>query len=306
MILGGDGVEQKRIGIVGAGRMGGNIARRLREVGHLVASVHDADAALGDALAEEIGARAAASPKEVADASDVVLTAVSDEASMEEIYREGVGLLEGARAELFINTATVSPKVHVEVARRARLRGRESLEACLLGTVPHARAGTLYVLAAGDEEAFARAKPWLEGIGSQVRYCGAAGEAAKIKAVVNMVMDINVAGLAEGLGLGAALGIPSEWLIDALSHSAAASRALETHATAMLDGAYGRFLTADYAAKDARIALDLAREAAAFLPLASAARGQFERMGEVGLGKEDLSAVAELTFRGRRGGPRPG
>ncbi len=298
-------MEQREIGIVGAGRMGGNIARRLREVGQRVASVHDQDHALRDALAEEIGARAATSPKEVADTSDVVLTAVSDEASMEEIYREGAGLLEGGRATLFINTATIPPQVHIEVARRARLRGRESLEACLLGTVPHARAGTLYVLAAGDEQTFMRAKPLLEGISSFLRYVGAAGEAAKIKAIVNMVMDINVAGAAEGLGLGAALGIPSEVLVDALSHSAAASRALETHAKAMLDGAYGRFLTADYAAKDARIALDLALEAGAFLPLASAARGQFERMGEVGLGKEDLSAVAQLTFPGRQGGPRP-
>ena len=290
------------VGVVGLGRMGGNIARRLKDRGFRVAAVYDARPEVTQELAAELSTAAADSPAKVAALSQTVLTAVSDERAMEEIYAASeTSLLAGGPGRLFVNTATVSPETHVEMERRALAAGSESLEACLLGTVPHARSGGLYVLAAGREGALRRAQPLLSAIGSEVRYVGRAGEAGKVKAIVNLVMNVNVAGLAEGLGLGAALGIDGELLLDALRHSAASSRVLETHAQAMLRGVYGRFLTAEHAAKDARIADDLAQGAGLPLPLAAAVRAQFERMLSQGLGQEDHAGVAQLTFPGRLG-----
>lgn len=289
--------------VVGVGRMGAGMASRLKDVGYRIAAVYDADERRRDAVAAELQTTPAASLAEVARLAKTVLTAVSDERAMDRIYgNSGDSLLLGGPDMLFVNTATVSPEMHIEIERRTAAQGSLSLEACLLGTVPHARAGSLYVLAAGDEEAFRRAEPLLREISAKIRYAGSAGQAGKVKAVVNMVMNINVAGLAEGLGLGEALGLGADLLLEALQHSAAASRALDTRAQAMLSGDYGQFLTAEHAAKDAGIALDLAKDTGIALPLAQAVKGQLDRMLTQGLGQEDLAGVAALTFPRRARG----
>src|SRR6185295_14623416 len=105
---------------------------------------------------------------------------------------------------LFINCATVSPDVHIEVEKAAKKVRAASLEACMASSITQARQGTLYLMVGGTEAAYERAKPVLEKLAASTRYIGPAGQAAVVKALVNMVMNINTASLAEGLGLGAA------------------------------------------------------------------------------------------------------
>src|ERR1035441_7952754 len=124
---------------------------------------------------------------------------------MKQIYKRG--LLRGASGKLFINCATVTPDVHVWVEAKAEKAGAESLEACMASSITQARLGILYLMCGGRREVFDRAKPLLEKLGTSVRYIGAAGQAAQVKALVNMVMNINTAALAEGLALGDALGL---------------------------------------------------------------------------------------------------
>jgi 3-hydroxyisobutyrate dehydrogenase len=151
----------------------------------------------------------------------------------------------------------------------------------------------------GTDAAFARAKPVLEALGSSVRFVGPAGEAAKVKALVNMVMNINTAGLAEGLGLGAALGLDLTMLREVFSQTGAASRVLETDGEDMQNREHSCFFSAAHAAKDSGIALDLARSLALDLPLARATKEQYDRMIAEGLGELDKSGIAELTFKNR-------
>jgi 3-hydroxyisobutyrate dehydrogenase len=235
--------------------------------------------------------------KHVTQMSDVILTVVTDDKAMKSIYTGG--LLRGSAGKLFINCATISPAVHVWVEQKAEKAGALALEACMASSITQAREGTLYLMCGGSEAAFQRAKPILEKLSSSMRYIGPAGKAAQVKALVNMVMNINTAGLAEGLGLGAALGLDLALLREVFSQTGANSRVLQTDGEDMQNREHSCFFSAAHAAKDSGIALRLAKEQGLNLPLAIATKKQFDKMVTEGLGELDKSGVAELTFKGR-------
>ena len=288
------------IGFVGVGRMGANMARRLTERGFHVTALYDVDHAAATSLANELRCAACQQLSDVTAEADVIITVVSDDASMRQIFApSGDSLLVNARGKLFINCATITPAVHVEVEELAERAGAGSLEACMASSITQARQGTLYLMCAGSEDAFGKAKSILESLGSTVRFIGKAGEAAKVKALVNMVMNINTAGLAEGLGLADALGLDLEMLREVFSETGAASRVLQTDGEDMQNREHTVFFSAAHAAKDSGIALALADEVGLDLPLARATKQQYHAMIEEGLGDLDKSGVAELTFKNR-------
>ena len=288
------------IGFVGVGRMGANMARRLAERDEHVTAVYDVNRLGATALASELRCAACQDLSEVTAESDAIITVVSDDDAMRRIFAEsGDSLVVNARGKLFINCATVSPQVHVEIERVAAKAGARTLEACMASSITQAREGTLYLMCGGSEEAFQAAEPILRKLGKTVRYIGKAGKAAKVKALVNMVMNINTAGLAEGLGLGDALGLDLTILREVFSETGAASRVLQTDGEDMQNREHTVFFSAAHAAKDSGIALNLAREIGLDLPLARATKLQYDMMVAEGLGELDKSGVAELTFKNR-------
>ena len=287
----------EKIGFVGVGRMGANMARRLKEQGYTVAAVYDVNAEGAKTLAAELGCVAAADLKELTKASDVIITVVTDDKAMKSIFMGG--LLSRAKGKLFINCATISPAMHVWVEQKAEKAGAQSLEACMASSITQAREGTLYLMLGGKEEVFNRAKPVLEKLAASMRYVGATGKAAQVKALVNMVMNINTAGLAEGLGLGDALGLDLVMLREVFSQTGANSRVLATDGEDMQKRDHSCFFSASHAAKDSGIALKLGKEQGLNLPLATATKKQFDKMVTEGLGELDKSGIAELTFKGR-------
>jgi 3-hydroxyisobutyrate dehydrogenase len=290
------------IAFVGVGRMGANMARRLHDQGFSVTAVFDVHRPSADQLAQELGCEVPSTLAGVTAAAEVILTVVTDDAAMRHIYfNAGDNLLSGAKGRLFINCATLSPDVHLEVEKAAEAAGAETLEACMASSITQAREGTLYLMLGGSESANRRAEPVLEALSSSRRYVGKAGEAAKVKALVNMVMNINTAALAEGLGLGDALGLDLEMLREVFSQTGAASRVLQTDGEDMQNREHSCFFSAAHAAKDSGIALALAEKAGLNLPLARATKEQYDLMVQKGLGELDKSGIAELTFRGRGG-----
>lgn len=289
----------EKIGFVGVGRMGANMARRLKDCGYEIAAVMDTNGPAAQALGAELGCPAAGKLEEVTRLSDIIFTVVSDDKAMRQIFTGG--LLRGARGKLFINCATITPDVHVWVEAKAAKAGAQSLEACMASSIPQARQGTLYLMCGGASEAFARAKPLLERLSSSMRHIGRAGQAAQVKALVNMVMNINTAGLAEGLGLGAALGLDLSMLREVFSQTGANSQVLKTDGEDMQNREHSCFFSAAHAAKDSGIALKLGKSRKLELPLAAATKKQYDRMVAEGLGELDKSGVAELTFPGRHG-----
>ena len=288
------------IGFVGVGRMGANMARRLKEVGYPIVADYDARPETAASVAAELEANAAERVSEVSRLAEFTFTIVTEDAAMRSIYFGPNNLFEHASGKLFVNCATVSPAVHVEVEAEGAQRGAQVLEAPVASSIPQAREGKLYMMLAGDQSAYRRAEPILENLTSARHYTGKAGSAAALKALVNMVMNINTVGLAEGLGLAEALGLDLNLVKKVFSQTGAHSRVLETDGQDMIDREHSVFFSAAHAAKDSGIALELAGKEHLNLPLLEASKRQFDRMVELGLGELDKSGVSELTFRSRR------
>ena len=293
-------MANETIAVVGVGRMGANMARRLKETGHAVTAVFDARRESAEELATELGCAAPADLAGVTASAEVILTVVTDDAAMRSIFAPtGDSLLTNAGGKVFIHCATLSPSLQEEIASLCEAAGASSLEACMASSITQARNGTLYLMIGGAEETFHRVEPLLRDLSASLRHVGETGQAAKVKALVNMVMNINTAGLAEGLGLGAALGLDLAMLKEIFSQTGANSRVLETDGDDMIAREHDCFFSASHAAKDSGIANALAVEAGVQVPLSRATEAQYRRLIALGLGELDKSGVAELTFPNR-------
>jgi 3-hydroxyisobutyrate dehydrogenase-like beta-hydroxyacid dehydrogenase len=282
--------------------MGANMARRLRDQQETIIAVYDRDHAKSTDLATELSCEAASTPARVAELAGIIFTVVSDDAAMRQIFSatDTESLLRHAKDRLFVNCATLSPAVHIEIETLVRQREGRSLEACMASSITQARQGTLYLMCGGLPDVFESAKPLLEKLSAHLRYVGPAGEAAKVKALVNMVMNCNTAALAEGLGLGAALGLDLTMLRNIFAQTGAASRVLETDGEDMQNHIHDCYFSAAHAAKDSGIALALAKTAGLTVPLTQATYDQYQQLIAIGKGELDKSAVSELTFKDRR------
>ena len=283
--------------------MGANMARRLKDCGYTVTAVYDVYTEAAATLATELGCKHCTKLADVTAAADVIFTVVTNDASMRTIFLDGSdNLLAGAKGKIFVNCATVTPGIHREVHAAAQKAGANALEACMASSISQAREGKLYLMLAGDEAVYKNVQRIIEDLSINRRFItGGAGKAAEVKALVNMVMNINTAGLAEGLGLAAALGHDLGMIREVFSQTGANSRVLETDGADMADRSHDCWFSAEHAAKDSGIAGLIAKEVGLNLPLNTATEAQYQKMVQLGLGGLDKSGIAELTFKGRHG-----
>ncbi len=285
--------------------MGANMVRRLMDCGYNVTAVYDTYKEGASALAKEVGCHHAETLAGVTAAADVIFTVVTNDESMRTIFfGEGDNLLKGASGKIFINCATVSPAIHREVYDAAKKAGASSLEASMASSISHAREGKLYLMLAGDEATYNKVLAIIEDMSVNRRFIGGPGRAAEVKVLVNMVMNINTAGLAEGLGLAAALGHDLDMVREVFSQTGANSRVLETDGGDMADRSHDCWFSAAHAAKDSGIAGAMGKEVGLNLPLNDATTAQYRKMVDLGLGELDKSGIAELTFKGRHADAR--
>jgi 3-hydroxyisobutyrate dehydrogenase len=292
-------MKTKKIGFVGLGRMGGNMARCLKEKGYNVAAVFDISNDIASALASEIGAVACTSLADLTAHADIIFTVVTDDPAMNAIFFGEDNLLAGAGGRTFINCATLTPTIHHKLDQAAANVGAHCLEACMASSIPQARKGELFLMIGGDETLFKQYQPLLDDISQALHYVGPSGKASEVKALVNMVMNIHTAALAEGLGIGSALGLDLGMLCKVFSQTGAHSRVLETDAEDMITRDHECYFSAEHAAKDSGIALKLAEAHAIRAPLAQATFDQYNKLTIMGKGQLDKSGIAELTFPGR-------
>ena len=284
--------------------MGANMARNLKDRGYEIATVNDVNKDAAVELAAELDCAHATTLAEVTAASEVIFTVVTTDDSMRGIYfTEGDNLLANASGKTFINCATLSPGAHREVYNAGKELGAAVLEGAMASSISHAREGNLYLMIGGEEEVFNSHRVLLDDLSLNLRHCGEAGQAAKVKALVNMVMNINTAGLAEGLGLATAMGLDLKLICEVFSQTGANSRVLETDAEDMMDRDHECWFSSEHAAKDSGIAQALAEEAGLKLPVNDATKAQYDRLTDEGLGDLDKSGIAELTFPGRHANP---
>lgn len=290
-----------KIAFVGVGRMGANMARHLQlDCGHDVTAVYDPNKEASGALAQELGALDCQTLAEVTAAAEVIFTVVTNDDAMRAIFlQEGDHLLLEATGKTFINCATLSPGIHREVYEAGKKAGAQVLEGAMASSISQAREGKLFLMIGGDEAVFNQHKDLLDQLSINLRLCGEIGKAAEVKALVNMVMNINTAGLAEGLGLADALGLDLKMVCEIFAQTGANSRVLETDSDDMIARDHDCWFSAEHAAKDSGIAGDLAAALGLELPVNKATKAQYDQMVAVGLGGLDKSGIAELTFKNR-------
>lgn len=292
--------QKGKIGFVGVGRMGANMARRLKDCGYEITAVNDVNQEQAADLAKEIGAKNCTSLAEVTALADVIFTVIPDDAAMRSIFIDAEdNLLTNSTGKIFVNCATVSVGIQQEVAAAAKAAGAAAIEGAMASSISQAREGKLFLMIGGDERVFQQTRPILDQMSVNLKYIGEMGSASKVKALVNMVMNINTAGLAEGLGLADALGLDLKMICEVFAQTGANSRVLETDSADMIARDHEAWFMAEHAAKDSGLAKDLADKAGLTLPLNDATKAQYDKLTEIGKGQLDKSAISELTFKGR-------
>ena len=283
-----------RIGFIGIGSMGTPMSINLLRAGYELTVYDIREEAMRAPV--QLGAKAAGSPKEVAQASDIVLTSLPTPEALEEAVLGADGVLEGARkGSILIDTSTVSPSTIKKVSAEARDRGMDVLEAPVSGGVIGAEAGTLTVIVGGDKPVFERCYEVLKVIGENIYHVGDVGSGNTVKLVNNLISISNVAVMSEGMVLGVKAGVSPKTLHDVIKVSSGRSNAIEVKLPRTIaKGEFEAGFALDLACKDLGLALDLGREIGVPLLVTGVARQVYELARARGMGRLDQTAVIKL------------
>jgi 3-hydroxyisobutyrate dehydrogenase len=296
------------LGFVGLGRMGGSMAARLLEQGYAVSGT-STSRAHADALVEQ-GLRWRDTPREVAEAADVVFTSIPDDAALDDIASGPDGILAGLRAgKTWVEMSTVSPRTSRQVADRVQGRGARMLDAPVSGSVPQARAGALTIMVGGDEDAYRRVEPLLGLLGTP-HYIGPNGQGLVVKLAINISLAVQMLAFAEGLLLAEYEGVDRQRALDVMAASAIGSPMLKTRAGIVLDLPDEAWFDLGFMRKDVELALDEARGLELPLPTAHRADEVLEHARALGYERRDLAALLQvleqMTAERRNGRPTIG
>lgn len=281
------------VGVIGLGKMGKPMARRLVEAGHSVI-VHSRSPGPVEELVA-LGATSVSTPRDLAFRSEIIICSLPDSPALEAVCLAAGGICEGSHSgAILIDTSTTHPELTRRLAETLSEHGMEMLDAPVSGGEPGAIAGILSIMVGGSETAFNRARPVLETIGRTITHMGPSGTGQLTKLANQIIVALNYTAIAEGLVFGAKAGLDPGKLVAALQGGLAASKCLEIKGERIIDGDYepGGRLTLHI--KDLQYALDTARTLDVPLPLTSLVRQYFEATKEAGRADWDHSAVVTL------------
>ncbi|MFC7441623.1 NAD(P)-dependent oxidoreductase [Laceyella putida] len=244
-----------KIGFIGLGIMGRSMSRNLRQAGYDVTVWNRTAAKMAEAEAEW-GAKTAASPKEVAAHSDVVITMVGDTPDVKEVVAGEEGVLAGARpGTVLIDMSTISPEATRELAGLAQEKGVAMLDAPVSGGDVGARNGTLSIMVGGEEEVLGKVRPILEVMGKTIVHCGPIGAGQTVKACNQILCGLNLLGMVEALAFAKKAGVDLEKMIQVTSQGAGGSWALSNYGPRVIKGDLDPGFSVRFQQKDLRIVL---------------------------------------------------
>jgi 3-hydroxyisobutyrate dehydrogenase len=285
--------ERARIGFIGLGVMGGRMAGTLARAGHPLA-VHDVDRAKVGALAAA-GAAACASPKDVAQRSDIVFTSLPLPTTVRSVYLGPDGVLEGVRpGVVLVDTSTVDPETSRAVSVAAEARGVQYLDAPVSGGWREAETGALVIIVGGDRAAFDQVRDVLAVLGPAIHYAGPSGAGSVVKLVNNVMSMGNVLVAAEAFVLGVRAGMEPQRLLDILRTSAGRSYHFEKRFPNILARNFAPGFTVDLARKDLGLAVDMARSHDVPVPATSLLHQLYNACAALGEGQNDFAAIIKL------------
>jgi len=281
---------KETIGFIGLGIMGRPMSLNLLKAGYPLV-VHSRSPAPVDAVVSQ-GATRASSPREVAAASDIVITMLPDSPDVERVVSGENGVLEGIRpGALIIDMSTISPVVAKRLAAEAEKRGATMLDAPVSGGEIGAINATLSIMVGGPEEAFQRALPAFEAMGKSIIRIGEAGAGQVCKACNQIVVALTIEAVGEALTLARKAGVNAAKVREALLGGFAQSRVLDVHGQRLLDRNFKPGFRARLHLKDLAIALAAGREYEASLPATALTAEMLKSVLATGHGDDDHSAL---------------
>ena len=285
----------QRLGFVGFGAMPRRMAARLRNASYSVIAfdvAHDGGEVDGFPLAD--------SPASLTGQVDAILIGVPNDAAHHQSMIAPDGALQGAReGQLLINFSTVSPAASKALAAAAAAKGVGYVEAPMSGSTPEAESGKLVFLAGGSDADVTAARPILDTIGRQTVHVGAVGDGTVTKLIVNGVMALGTAALAEGLAYGARAGLDRDILIDVLSDLILVSEHHKRKLAMAKAGSYAPQFPTRLMSKDMGLLLEDARERGASMPSMAAAAQMYAYAGRVCPDNDYASAIAAMEALAR-------
>jgi 3-hydroxyisobutyrate dehydrogenase-like beta-hydroxyacid dehydrogenase len=285
----------KRIGFVGLGIMGSGMVKNLVRKGYPV-SVWNRSPGRVEALG--ISVPMAATPRALAEQTDVVICCVADPAAVERVVFADDGVLAGARPGFaYVECSTVSPALVKRVASALAERGADALEAPVTGSRNAAENGTLLFMTGGPSTVHAELEPILLAMGSRAIHCGQCGQGALMKLVGNTLISFMLEGLCEGLTVANKGGLATEKVLEVTSASGFASPYFAFKGGAIRDRNFDTHFSIDLLVKDQTLMLEEAAEQRTPLPALAAIREVFQSARAQGLGQQDISAVIQTLER---------
>jgi 3-hydroxyisobutyrate dehydrogenase-like beta-hydroxyacid dehydrogenase len=285
--------------VVGLGKMGRALARRLLGEGLTVTVWNRSPAAAADL--ESSGAAAAAEPADIWKTADVAMTFLANDEAVQQVYTGPAGLLETAPdGALFIEMSTISPDASAAIGAAAQARGLRFLRCPVSGNPGVLASGNLTLIVSGDETALEEARPLLRHVGPKLYYVGNGEQARVMKLAVNALLAATAEALAEVVTLCEASGMERSVVLDVLGGSAIGSPFISYKTQGLLDRNYDATFTTAMLVKDLRLTEGVAAAEAVPMPVTALVAELAAATCETGLG--DLDFLALLPYLQARAG----
>jgi 3-hydroxyisobutyrate dehydrogenase len=291
------------LGFVGLGHMGGNMAVRFLGAGY---TVYGETRHRGEVRElERKGVLWRDTPREIAEAADVVFTSVPNDAVLEDVASGPDGILAGLDAgKVWVDMSTVSPQVSRDLAQRVRERGAAMLDSPVSGSVPQVQTGTLTIMVGGDENAYAHVEPILRELGTP-NHIGENGQGLVLKLAINISLAVQMLAFAEGLLLADRAGIDRKRAVEVMTESPIGSPMLKARADLVLDLPDEAWFDVGLLQKDVVLALDTGRQLGVPLLSAAAADEVLTLARAAGYEHRDIAALFEVLAQLTSDTPRP-
>lgn len=285
----------QRVGFIGLGIMGKGMVRNLARKG-LQVSVWNRTASRSQELGVEV--TVAASPRHLAEASDVVVTCVADPAAVEQVVFGAEGVIHAARPGFrYVETSTVSPALVQRIVKEMEARGAAALEAPMTGSRAGAESGTLLFMTGGPAALHVELEPLLLAMGSRAIYCGPSGKGALMKLIGNTLISFMLEGLCESLVLAEKGGLPIERVLEVVQASGFASPYYAFKGGSIQRRDFTTQFSIDLLHKDQALMLAEAAAQRTPLPALAAIHEVLQAARAQGLGSEDICATIKVLER---------
>jgi len=286
-----------KFGFLGLGIMGGAMAANLLRAGFDVMVWNRTSAKCAPLL--EIGARQGSSPREVAASCEITFAVLADPAAARDVFFGPEGVAEGiGEGRAYVDMSTVDDLTARAIAEAVSERGGRFLEAPVSGTKKPAEDGTLIILAAGDEGLYHEAAPAFDRMGKMRLYLGGAGQGARMKLVINMIMGGMMAAFCEGMALGRKGGLDGGRILEVLEGGALANPMFKIKGAMLLQGDFPTSFPLKHMQKDLRLAVGMGEELGQPLHCTTAVNELFKRARVTGHADEDFTAIFRIIEEG--------